>query len=69
MFHMMKQASESLAGRVAVIPMQGLSNSEIEGSTGGAFTGDPSEWTRITLHLWSFTITMVAKRRSRPHFS
>ena len=29
MFHMMKQVSESLAGRVAVIPMQGLSNSEI----------------------------------------
>ena len=46
MFHMMKQVSESLAGRVAVIPMQGLSNSEIEGSPGGAFTGDPSEWTR-----------------------
>jgi predicted AAA+ superfamily ATPase len=44
MFHMMKHASESLAGRVAVIPMQGLSTSEIDGVPGGAFTGDPSEW-------------------------
>ena len=44
MFHMMKQASESLAGRVAIIPMQGLSNSEIAGVPGGVFTGEPSEW-------------------------
>jgi len=33
MFHMMMQVSESLAGRVAVIPMQGLSSSEITGMT------------------------------------
>ena len=44
MFHMMKGVSESLAGRVAVIPMQGLSISEILGVSGGAFTGDPDEW-------------------------
>ena len=44
MFHMMQRASESLAGRVAVIPMQGLSISETLGSPGGAFSGDPSEW-------------------------
>jgi len=44
MFHMMRQASESLAGRVAIIPMQGLSINEIGGVPGGAFTGDPSEW-------------------------
>ena len=44
MFHMMKQVSESLAGRAAIIPMQGLSNSEIESVPGGQFTGDPSEW-------------------------
>ncbi|MCL2152154.1 MAG: ATP-binding protein [Oscillospiraceae bacterium] len=44
MFHMMKHVSESLAGRVAIIPMQGLSNSEIEGVPGGAFTGDPLDW-------------------------
>ena len=44
MFHMLKGVSESLAGRVAVIPMQGLSTSEILGVPGGAFTGDPAEW-------------------------
>ena len=44
MFHMMKQVSESLAGRVAVIPMQGLSISETLGVKGGAFLGNASEW-------------------------
>ena len=44
MFHMMKQASESLAGRVAVIPMQGLSNSEILGLPGSRFAGEPQDW-------------------------
>ena len=44
MFHMMKQASESLADRVVIIPMQGLSNSEIQGLPGSRFTGDPQDW-------------------------
>jgi len=44
MFHMMKSASESLAGRVAVIPMQGLSGSELDGAPGIIFTGDASGW-------------------------
>ena len=44
MFHMMKQASESLAGRVAIVPMQGLSSSEIDGMPGGAFIGNPADW-------------------------
>ena len=43
-FHMMKQASESLAGRVAVIHMQGLSISEISETPGGAFYGNPDNW-------------------------
>ena len=43
-FPMMKQVSESLAGRVAVIPMQGLSDSEILGVPGSIFTGDPAVW-------------------------
>jgi len=38
MFHLMKNASESLAGRVAVIQMQGLSGSELYGSNHGVFT-------------------------------
>ena len=44
MFQMIRQAGESLAGRVAVIPMQGLSISEILAAPGGAFTGNPDEW-------------------------
>ncbi|MDR3294678.1 MAG: AAA family ATPase [Clostridiales Family XIII bacterium] len=32
MFHMMKNVSESLAGRVGVVNLFGLSNSEIAGS-------------------------------------
>jgi len=44
MFHMMKQASESLAGRVGIIPMQGLSISEIDNVPGGIFSGNPSDW-------------------------
>ena len=44
LFHMRQQVGESLAGRVAVILMQGLSGSEIEGAPGGAFTGEPKLW-------------------------
>ena len=43
-FHLMKQVSESLAGRAAIIPMQGLSGSEILGVPGAVFTGDPADW-------------------------
>ncbi len=43
MFHMMKNVSESLAGRVAVIQMAGFSTSEIYGYNGGKFTTDNSE--------------------------
>ncbi len=51
MFHMMKQVSESLAGRVAIIPMQGLSGSEIAGLPGTAFTGNPDDWmNRLKTH-------------------
>ncbi|MCL2427534.1 MAG: ATP-binding protein [Oscillospiraceae bacterium] len=39
-FHMMKNVSESLAGRIAVIEMYGLSQSEIGGYESGAFTCD-----------------------------
>ena len=39
-FHMMKNVSESLAGRIAVIEMYGLSQSEIDGSESEAFTCD-----------------------------
>jgi len=39
-FHTMKNVSESLAGRIAVIQMQGLSSSEIEGVDGMPFVMD-----------------------------
>ena len=40
MFHLMKNVSESLAGRIGVIQMLGLSNSEITGVTGSAYKTD-----------------------------
>jgi predicted AAA+ superfamily ATPase len=40
MFHLMKNVSESLAGRVAVIPIQGLSQAEITDGSTGAYQPD-----------------------------
>jgi predicted AAA+ superfamily ATPase len=40
MFHMMQNVSESLAGRVAVLRMQGLSNNEINGTVNVPYTTD-----------------------------
>ena len=40
MFRMMKSVTESLAGRVGIVPMQGLTNAEICGRHPGAFTVD-----------------------------
>ena len=42
-FHMMKGVSESLAGRIAVIEMYGLSQSEIEGTKSKPFVCDHME--------------------------
>jgi predicted AAA+ superfamily ATPase len=43
MFHMMKNISESLAGRVGIVNLFGLSNSEIAGTLFGAFAADKDE--------------------------
>lgn len=43
MFKMMKDVTESLAGRAGIIPIQGLSNSEINGFHPGPFSTDPTE--------------------------
>jgi predicted AAA+ superfamily ATPase len=40
MFHMMKNVSESLAGRVGIVNLFGLSQSEIAGTASEAFTTD-----------------------------
>jgi hypothetical protein len=45
MFHLMKGASESLAGRVGIVNLLGLSNSEISGRTSVPFTGNPPDLT------------------------
>lgn len=41
-FHLMKNVTESLAGRAGVVRMLGLSNSEIDETGFGAFTVDPN---------------------------
>ena len=41
MFHLMKHASESLAGRVAIVHLLGLSNSELSGQAFPPFTTTP----------------------------
>jgi predicted AAA+ superfamily ATPase len=46
MFHMMKNVSESLAGRVGVLNLFGLSNNEITGDLFGAYTTAPDELLR-----------------------
>jgi predicted AAA+ superfamily ATPase len=43
MFRTMKNVSESLAGRAGIIPIQGLSNSEINGFHPEAFSTDPEK--------------------------
>lgn len=41
MFRMMKSVTESLAGRVGIVPMQGLTSAEIDGRHPEPFTVDP----------------------------
>ena len=45
-FHMMHRVTESLAGRVGVVRLLGLSNSEIQGTHFPAFSVDPNELMR-----------------------
>ena len=40
-FHLMKNVTESLAGRAGIVRMQGLSNSEIDATDFGPFTVEP----------------------------
>jgi hypothetical protein len=40
-FHLMKNVSESLAGRVGIISLLGLSNSEVTGASSEVFSTDP----------------------------
>lgn len=62
MFHMMKNVSESLAGRVAVIQMAGLSTSEIVGNEGGHFTTEIAELTKRLQERKPMDLTSVFQR-------
>lgn len=44
MFHMMKNVSESLAGRVGILQMLGFSNREILGQESLSFKANPKDW-------------------------
>ena len=61
-FHMMKKATESLAGRVGVARMLGLSNSEISGNRFPEFTADPGELIRRAGLAAPMTIGQVFER-------
>ncbi|MCL1918771.1 MAG: ATP-binding protein [Peptococcaceae bacterium] len=74
MFHMMKNVSESLAGRVAVIPMQGLSRSEMIGLPRAVFPCDPQDWlerlqTYPPMDLLSFYESIFKGSLPKPHTS
>ena len=61
-FHLMKNVTESLAGRVGVIRMLGLSNSEICGNCFSEFTIDPQELTRRAGFVTPMSIREVFER-------
>ncbi|MDR0221159.1 MAG: ATP-binding protein [Lachnospiraceae bacterium] len=61
-FHMMKNVSESLAGRAGVARMLGLSNSEIAGKHFSAFTVDPTELTKRAGETASLDIKQLYER-------
>jgi predicted AAA+ superfamily ATPase len=62
MFPMMKQVGESLAGRVAVIPMQGLSHREISKLDHAPFSVKPKEWISRLATSPSLTVLDVFER-------
>jgi len=46
MFHLMENVSESLAGRVGIIRMQGFTSAELDGYSSNAFLAEPKEMLR-----------------------
>jgi len=59
MFHMMKHASESLAGRVGILHLLGLSNAEVLGKTSEHFIIDKDKLLQEVKTLKSQTLTEV----------
>lgn len=62
MFRMMKNVTESLAGRVGVVPMLGLSSAEIDGRHPGEFTVDMAALTARMNEAKPKTVTEVFER-------
>jgi predicted AAA+ superfamily ATPase len=61
-FHMMKRVTESLAGRVGVVRMLGLSNSEITGQCFPPFSVEPQELIQRMGKAPALTITGMYER-------
>ncbi|MCR5150665.1 MAG: ATP-binding protein [Clostridiales bacterium] len=62
MFRMMKDVTESLAGRVGVVPMLGLSSSEIDGRHPGPLTISDEELVARKNGAFPKTVTQVFER-------
>jgi len=61
-FHLMKRVTESMAGRVGVVRMLGLSNGEILGSHFPAFTVEPQELIRRVGEVTPMNISEIFAR-------
>ena len=62
MFRMMQDVTESLAGRVGVIPMLGLTNAELDGRHPEAFTMEIEKLTDRVAKATPMTVTEVFER-------
>lgn len=62
MFKMMKNVQETLAGRAGIVPMLGLTNSEINGQHLSAFQMDIQELMKRTGHIRSMTVSEIFER-------
>lgn len=62
MFRTMKNVTETLAGRAGIIPILGLSNSEINGFRPGVFFADPQALLNRLLVAKSMNVTEIFER-------
>ena len=62
--HLMKEVSESLAGRAGIIEMSGLSNAEIAGKPSRPFDPSPDYFTERASCMPPFSVTEAYKRIS-----
>ena len=62
MFRMMKNVTESLAGRAGIVPMHGLSSSEIDGRHPGVFEIDIPKLTDRRAAAHPMTVTEIFER-------